>query len=638
MLRFPALLVMLLVESIHAQTYSVMVAGRVAGHETHADRAGSVEVSYSYNDRGRGPEIHGSYRFDSAGLPIAIDLSGVDYNKAPVDEHFSLDNGLSRWKNTAEHGESRTRGWYTTAAGIPAEEAWLARAMLLAGHKSLTLLPAGHVTLERGTTLDIGGRRVTLYQVGGLGFTPEAVWLDADHQLFAAGGVIREGSESAYPKLETAERDAAEARARDLAVRLAHRPASGLVIRHVRVFDAETASIREDQTVAIAGNKIQDSAPPGAEIIDGTGKTLLPGLFDMHAHFDSYQGILNIAGGVTTVRDLGNDMDALLRMKRSMDANQTIGPRVVLAGIIDGRGPYAAPTDKLADTEAEARALIDSYASAGYIQIKIYSSAKPELAQAIVRMAKAKGMRVSGHVPAGMTADQFVDAGADELQHINFLFLNFFPGEAPRTNTRVRLTFPAEHAAGLDLNSPAVTAFVEKLRAKKIVVDPTLTIFENSYLARPGIVSPGLAAIADRLPAEVRRAALQGGLPAPGDQDAVHRASFQAFLNLTARLYRAGVPLVIGTDSSDGFMLHRELELWVQAGIPAEKVLQIATLGAARVARVEAERGSITPGKLADLVLVDGDPVRRISDIRRPVLVIKDGLVYRSADLYRSLQ
>ena len=627
--------------------YSVVVAGRTAGHETVTRSGdGSLRVAYSYNDRGRGPQIEGRYVFDAGLAPVSITLTGQDYNHAPVEEQFTEAAGAFRWKSRAESGESKSPGWYLAANGPAAQMAWLARAMLQSRKTTVRLLPGGEATLERGPSLELKGQRVSMYSIGGLDFTPEAVWLDEHNEFFAGAGgfaTIREGFEDDLPKLAAAERDAGEKRFAELAGRLGHRPAGGVAIRHVRVFDAESAAVRENQIVVVEGNRIQSVAadsgaalPSGMEAIDGAGKTLLPGLFDMHAHFEAYEGLLDIACGVTSVRDLGNDMDRLLRWKRQMDAGEMIGPRIVLAGVMDGRGKYSAPTDVLVDSEAEARAAIGKYKAAGYIQIKIYSSIKPELVPYIVRLAHQQGMRVSGHVPAGMIADQFVDAGVDEFQHINFFFLNFLPGEASQTNTRARMTLPAEHAAGLDANSPAVTNFIAKLKARQTVVDPTLGVFEGEYTARAGVASPGYAAILDRLPMRRRREAFAGGLPVTGDQDRLYRASFQAMLAMTARLYRAGIPLVIGTDGIQGLMLDRELELWVQAGIPPEQVLRMATVGAARVARAAQERGSITPGRLADVALFEGNPARSISDIRKVRIVIKDGVVFRSEDLLRA--
>ncbi len=631
-----------------AQEYSVVVAGRAAGKETHTPAAnGVIVVTYSFNDRGRGPDVTGRYTFDASGMPVAIDLKGVDYNKSAVDEHFSFAGGVARWKSTTESGESRTRGWYISSAGSSSETAWLARALLNGHKKPMPLLPGGEATVEQGPSLDVqaNGQKmhVTLFSVTGLGFVPTSVWLDEKHEFFAdvnGFATIRAGWTGCLDQLQATQKKTDIARYQRLGAQFAHRPPKGVVIEHVRLFDSENATVRDDQTVIIEGNRIHSingATPPGAERIDGSGKMLLPGLFDMHAHFDISAGLLNIASGVTTVRDLGNDMGQLLSWKEQMDVNKLIGPRVVLAGIVEGRGPYAGPTNVYTDTEDEARAAIERYAAAGYKQIKIYSSVKPELVPVIVRIAHANGLRVSGHVPAGMIGDQFVDAGVDEMQHINFVFLNFWPEEAAKTNTRVRLTLPAERAAGLDQESPAVSAFIAKLKSKQIFVDATLGVFEGSYVARPGVASPGLAPVLDRLPVQVKRSAFQGGLPAPGEKDELYRRSFNAMMQMTARLYRAGVPLVIGTDGLSGLMLDRELELWVQAGIPAAEVLRMATIGAARVARVDQELGSIAAGKKADLVLVDGDPVHNISDIRKTDVVIKDGIVYRSTDLYRAM-
>jgi len=337
------------------------------------------------------------------------------------------------------------------------------------------------------------------------------------------------------------------------------------------------------------------------------------------------------------VRDLANDNDALLKMKREIDNGKQVGPRITMRGFMDGRGPYTGPTKVFVDNEAEARAAIDNYARLGYDGIKVYSSIKPELVPIIIKLAHAKGLRVSGHVPAFMTAQQFVEAGADEIQHVNFLFLNFFFDEVKDTRTPQRFIAVAERAATLDLNSERVHSFVQLLKNRNVVVDPTLTVFEGLFTDRPGKVSASYAAIADRLPPQVRRGFLAGGLPVPEGKDARYRESQRATLRMTKLLYDSGITIVPGTDGLPGFTLHRELELYAQAGISPAEVLRIATLGAARVAHRDQELGSITPGKLADMVLVEGDPAKRVSDIRHPTLVIKDGAFYEPAALYKAL-
>ncbi|HEX7956083.1 MAG TPA: amidohydrolase family protein, partial [Pyrinomonadaceae bacterium] len=273
----------------------------------------------------------------------------------------------------------------------------------------------------------------------------------------------------------------------------------------------------------------------------------------------------------------------------------------------------------------------------GYSGIKIYSSIKPELVPKIIELAHAKGLRVGGHVPAFMTAEQFVRAGADEIQHTNFLFLNFLFDDVKDTRTPARFNAVADRAATIDLTSEPVRAFVKLLKERGTVVDPTLNIFEGMFTDRPGKVAAGFASVADRLPPQVRRGLLAGGLPVPEGKDERYRESSRALLRMVRTLYDAGVPLVAGTDSMAGFALHRELELYAEAGLPPAEILRIATLGAARVMKRDGELGTVAPGKLADLILVDGNPAERISDIRRVSLVVKDGKVYEPAALYRSI-
>jgi imidazolonepropionase-like amidohydrolase len=371
-------------------------------------------------------------------------------------------------------------------------------------------------------------------------------------------------------------------------------------------------------------------------VIPAAGKTILPGLWDMHVHTVDEDGILHLAAGVTTVRDLANDTDELLRRRRRFDEGTLAGPRIVMAGIIDGPGPYAGPTKVLVADEKEARAAVDRYAELGFVQVKIYSSVKPELVPAIVSEARAKGLRVSGHVPAFMSAEQAVRAGYDEIQHANFLFLNFWTDVYQDTRTPVRFTAVAEKGGSLDLRSEPVQSFVRLLHDKGTVLDPTLVIFETLMTARRGSVDPSFAAVAARMPAQVRRGFLTGGLPVPEGKDATYRASFEAMLSMIKMMHDAGIPIVCGTDSLAGFALHRELELHVRAGIPAADVLASATLGAARIMKLDKDLGSVEAGKLADVILVDGKPAASIDQIRRVSLVVRDGALYDPAALLRA--
>ena len=273
----------------------------------------------------------------------------------------------------------------------------------------------------------------------------------------------------------------------------------------------------------------------------------------------------------------------------------------------------------------------------GYVQIKVYSSLKPELVPGIIKVAHARGLRVSGHIPNGMIASQFVEDGADEIQHINFIFLNFLGSQVKDTRTPERFTAVGDNAAKLDLQSKPVNDFIQLLLDHHTTVDVTLATFEGMFTERPGQVSPDIAPVLKRLPAQVQRGAYSGGLPVTAENDQLYKDSYRAMLAMTKRMYDAGVPILAGTDSTAGIMLHRELELEVQAGIPPVKSLQIATWNAARLLKQEKDLGSIAPGKRADFLLVEGNPAEHISDIRRCRVVMKNGTIYNSGDVYTAV-
>ena len=633
--------------------YSVYLTGRPAGRASWSGPVdGAYTFEYSFEDRGRGPALHTEIRVAADGTIESLATRGNEYYKGVVDEHFTRSGGAARWTNRTEAGSSaQPGGFYSSFDGGPQESALLVAAALRAPGQRLSLLPEGDAQLEKLSqlTLEQAGqtREVALYAISGLDFEPLQVWLTPDGRLFASVSgwltTIERGWEGQIDRLRSVQTESAERRGRTLAAAASRPLERPLAFTGVRVYDPRRMRTYEDWSVLVVGDRIVKvgpradvTLPAEAEVIDGTGRTLLPGLWDMHTHLAALDGALDIAAGVTSARDLGNVADQLEPLRRQWSAGELIGPRVFPAGIIDGRGQFQAPSGERADTVAEGEAAVAKFAALGYRQVKLYSSLKPELVAPIALAAHARGMRVSGHIPAFMTADRAIRAGYDEIQHLNMVFLNFWP-DVEDTRTPLRFSAVAERACGLDLSSTSVQRFIDLLVERNVVLDPTVAVFEDMFLARPGQVSPGYADVAERLPVAVARSFKGGGLPVPEGGEDRYRCSFEAMLRMIKRLEDAGVRLVAGTDGLAGFTLYRELELYERAGLPAPRVLQIATLGAAEVAGQAADLGTVEQGKLADLVLVDGDPTRRISDLRRPVLVVKGGRVYDPAKVYAGI-
>jgi Amidohydrolase family len=638
-----------------AAAFTVILGGAHAGTMTvQATGTTAYRIRFEYNDRGRGPRLDSTVRLDRDSTPVRVETDGHDYMKGPVAERFERTATTATWSGGGGAGRAAVAGraFYLPFDATPFDTGLLARALLRAPGGALALLPEGEATIERVGELALEAgrerRKVVQVAIAGLAFTPVRVWLDEDGGFFASAShwltVVPKGWEAAAPELLAAQDAAEAARSAALAKSLGHRPAGALAFTGATLFDSEDAALRPGRTVVVEGDRIaavgrdgEVPVPDGAEVVRLAGKTLLPGLWDMHVHLGGVDGLLDIANGVTSVRDMGNEMDALLAMKKGFDDGAAIGPRVVLAGLVDGSGPYSAPIKDKVDTPAQATAAVETYAKHGYVQLKIYSSIKPELVPLLARAAHERGMRVSGHVPGFMTAEQFVRDGADEIQHENFVFLNFLFDTVKDTRGPARFTAVAEHGAEIDPAQPRVRALFRLFLERHTVLDPTINVFETMFVARRGAVVPGWADVVKRLPAQVGRGFLAGGLPVPEGKDALYRASFGAVLAMLKAQYDAGIPMVAGTDSMAGFTLARELELWVEAGIPSARVLQTATLGGARVMKLDRDLGSVAPGKLADLIVVDGDPVADIGALRRVETVVKGGVVYSVTALDRAL-
>lgn len=643
------------VERIEKST--VLLLGQKAGtHEARYADDGGISASYAFTDRGRGPKLEARYRLAEDGTPASITVSGNDYLKAPVEESFTREGDTVRWRNASED-EQRELGapaFFFGLNPLPEEYVVLARALLRAPGGRLALLPDGEASIRALASERVSGaagkRKVTLYTIEGIGLQPDYVWLDDQQHFFAEYSswmsLVREGFEDVLPALaerqEKEEKNLAAARAKAL-TRSLSKP---LLIRNVRVFDPPSGVVVDARSVLIDNGRIVDigdadrALPPSADDFDGGGRLLMPGLWDMHTHFGGGQdGLLNIGSGVTTVRDLANDVVALKASIDAIESGRDIGPRVIRAGIIDGRGPYAGPIKTLADNEKEAIDAVAMYAATGHEQIKIYSSIKPELMPVIARAAHAKGMKVSGHVPAFMTARQFVEQGADEIQHINMLVLNFYFDKVQDTRSPARFTGVAENAATLDLGSAPVREFIALLKQRDIVVDPTVGTFEDMFLSRPKRPGPGMAAIVDRFPPAWQRQMRSGagGLPVRPDQEAQYRDAYQKMIDFIGVLHRSGIRLVAGTDNLAGMTLARELELYVAAGIPPKEVLKIATSDSAQVMNRDKDYGRVAPGYVSDLILVDGDPTINMADIRKVHTTIRGDRLYDADAMFRAV-
>jgi imidazolonepropionase-like amidohydrolase len=641
------------IAQISAEQHSdtILIQGNAAGTQTvQTDKAGVTQVEYSYNDRGRGDHITATWRLDRAGVPIAYEGHGNDYMKAPVEERFEIKDGTASWKNRSEQGKQAIAGeaFYVPANPPPEFLGVLARALLKAPGHRLPLLPAGEASIEESGKLQVGNTELIQYRVTGLGFTPQSIWLDHNGNTAASVSswfsVIPASYQNAIPQLQEVQQAADNVWSGRLAQALAHVPKGDLVMRNARLFDPRDLTLIPAMSVLVRGDRIVRVAPDSemkasadAEIVDAHDRFLMPGLWDCHQHFSDIDGPLDLATGVTSARDMANDTDTFLQRVARFDSGTELGPRVLKAGIIDGTGEFAGPTKMRVDTAEQAIQDVDWYADHGYAQIKIYSSVKPELVPIMADRAHARGLRVSGHVPAFMSARQFVEGGADEIQHINFIELNFLFPEVKETRNRDRFIKVAEHAREFTPEKPEVREFIAFLKQHHTVLDPTMGAFEGLFCGDPTVITPGLEDVGQRFPPQVRRQLLSGALEVPKDQEAAYHDAFPAMLRLLKALHDAGVTIIPGTDSLAGYMLHHELELYVRAGIPPAEVLRMATLTPALVMGVDKDRGVIAPGKLADMVLIDGDPIRNIRDINKITTVIKGGRVYDPMAIEKAL-
>ncbi|MBJ2173666.1 amidohydrolase family protein [Aureibaculum sp. A20] len=606
----------------------------------------SFEYFYTYADRGRGPEYTEKITLNEHDFIINQSIEGVNYRKVPINERFTANGTAASWKNPKgdSKGEIKEDELYFRYDGSPAIYEILAQHLLKSTSNKVTLFPEGEAELVKKIPLTLkNGTALDLLMINGLDMNPTYLWMIGNEMICSISGnlhIVREDFKNFRTEMKILQDKVEDDFLIEITEKLSH-SIDKVMIKNTNVLTS-TGSMLFNQDVFVEDETIKAIRPSddkviaeSIQIIDGTGKTLMPGMFDMHTHNTKFRGMLHLAGGITAVRDLANNKQ-LKELSAEFDNNTIIGPRIVIfSGIIDGPGPFANQRNVIQNLE-EGLSEIQSYKDLGYQQIKLYSSIKPEWVKPLVDKARSLDMRVSGHIPAYMTASQAIDRGYNEIQHMNMLFLNFL-SDTIDTRTPLRFTMVAKHAASLDLKSDEYLQFVDLLKSKEVLVDPTMAIFENMFVSQKGEPSPTYSEIMSRLPVISQRQFYAGGLPKTDKTSALYKRSYNNMLNVLYDLFQKDVAIVPGTDGLPGFLYHRELELYEKSGIPVAEVLKLATIKSAEITGVAENYGSIEIGKKADLILIDGNPLKNIGDIRKVEWTMKGSNMYYSKELYNAM-
>ncbi|WP_299010509.1 amidohydrolase family protein [uncultured Shewanella sp.] len=624
------------------------LAGKaVLTQKSEFDYSGLIELGWN----NRRLKINESVILDQNGMPMRFQAQGQSPFGSAIDETFTLKNHQAKWESAKDVGGTTVNKprFYIPADSTIATDTAFVRALLASPSKTLALLPSGHASLtilnEHEIEHDGNKAQVYLYAISGLNFTPNFAWYDDKGRLFAKniGGamrVIRQGFSLENLKvLSDIQQQEEKSYLENVANKLSY-SYSQLLIQGSNVVDVENGKLIEQTDVLLEKGKIKKIAKhipqdDYMQVINAKGKTLLPGLWDMHGHLSKDDGLLDIAAGVTNVRDMGSNHDSIMEIEALFNSNQIIGPQVYRAGFMDQKSEYSAGLS--VETLEEALNTVDWFADNGYIQIKLYSSIDPTWVKPLADRAHSRGLRVSGHIPAFMTAEQAVKAGYDEIQHINMIFLNFLAGTHADTRQQLRFSLIGEKAGSMDLNSPEMQDLIKLLADKRVTVDPTVSTFRSLLMAEDRQTNPEYLAIIDHLPPVASRQLKGAEMNVKGAELVKYKTSADALVEMVKVLYDNQVPIVPGTDNLTGFTLHRELELYEQAGIPNFDILAMASINSANLVGVGHLSGSITEGKNADVILVEGDPTKNMSDLRKISLVVKGHHFYKTAELYRTL-
>jgi imidazolonepropionase-like amidohydrolase len=635
-----------------AQQFTIVSTGGVHGHSFLWSSSDGVRHGReSMLLRGQVFESDSSAHLGSDGMIESLTIRGFT-PQGDADETFEIKNGVATWKSPVDAGSTKYQhaAMYNSFGGPLEPNVVLTEALIAATGRSLAMLPGGLAHAEPLTTLTVGSgtksQTIQAYAVTGIYNTPYPVWMDSQGRFFAlVQGLswIRAGYEDYRPQLDKAQDEALAKSSVAIIKSLLQMPTGPVVFTHVKSFVGGTRFV-DDQTVVVdhgvitqVGASATTAAPANAQVIDGTGKALIPGLWDAHQHVaDDFSGPMLLSLGITSVRDPGNNNERTLARANRRAKGELLLPHVYPSVLLDGKGPNTAQVGSVATSQDEAIAIVRKAKAEGFVGIKFYGTFNPAWGTATAAEAHRLGLHVHGHIPAGMRTMDAINDGYDEITHIYFVMMQAMPDSVvAKSNGIARLEGPGRYAKDVDLNADPMKSLIATMGQRKIASDPTLVVVESLLVPDNGDLSPAYAPYVGTLPPAMERGFRQGGLTVPPDLNrADFRASFAKLSALVEAMHKAGVPIVAGTDGS-GLELVRELELYVDAGFTPAEALASATIVPAHLVGADTRTGSIAVGKNADLVLIDGDPSKRIGDLRQTRIVMMDGKMM-DADALRS--
>ncbi|MGC2293362.1 MAG: amidohydrolase family protein [Candidatus Acidiferrales bacterium] len=613
-----------------------------------------VKMDFKFTDRGSPVPLTASFRGAADWTPEEFEIKGNNSRSTTIDDAVEVQPEKVRVRDREKWTESARPSQFFTIAGYAPATMQMLMVRYWATHGSpaqLATLPSAAVRIQRRgqDTIKIDGKEQTFdrYTVQGLIWGMETLWFDSSRNLVAEISTdaefdhfeaIRDGYESGLGTFVGRAGADEMAALADISKGISGSRAEKIALVGGTLIDGTGSAPVPDSVVLIEKGRIVDAGPKsrvkipgGTQEIDARGKFILPGLWDMHSHFEQVEwGPIYLAAGATTVRDCGNEFEFITAVRDAIANGHGLGPRILAAGIVDGSGPLAIGVARV-DTPEAAKMWVGKYHDAGFQQMKIYSSVKLKEVKDVAAEAHRLGMTVTGHVPEGLTAYQVIEAGQDQINHIQYIadiMIPPLPENATRTDRR-------NAEANIDLNSPEAKKAVSFLVQHKTVLDPTVALFEffTASSAKPPVsIEPGVVKVAPELQAILAEA----GPPSPNA--AVQEKIVQKYIAIIGALHRAGVPIVAGTDQTvPGYSLYREIELYAQAGFTPMEAIQAATIVPARVMGLEKELGTVEAGKRADVIIVDGNPLESIHNIRKVEFVITNGVMYNCAELWRSV-